>query len=49
MLHSNKISPNVRAAVIAQLAKGGFKLPSLQSFNLDKVGKTAPVLQAGNM
>ena len=49
MLNSSVVSPNVRAAIIAQLAKGGYKLPSLQTFNLENFGKIDSVLQAGNM
>ena len=49
MLHSTSISPDVRKAVIQQLKKGGYKLPALQSFNVESYGKVGHVLYAGNM
>lgn len=49
MLNSEIISPAVREAVVRQLKKGGYKLPSLQSFNVEAYGTVGPVLYAGNM
>lgn len=49
MLNSEFISPAVRKAVIQQLKKGGYKLPSLQSFNVETNGTVGHVLYAGNM
>jgi hypothetical protein len=49
MLHSNSISPEVKKAVVQQLKKGGYKLPSLQSFNVESYGNAGPVLYAGNI
>lgn len=49
MLNSETISPAVRSAVIQQLRKGGYKLPSLQSFNIESYGTVGHVLYAGNM
>ncbi len=49
MLYSEVISPVVRKAVIQQLKKGGYKLPSLQSFNVEAYGTVGHVLYAGNM
>jgi hypothetical protein len=49
MLNSEQVSPSVREAVIQQLKKGGYKLPSLQSFNIEAYGTVGHVLYAGNM
>ncbi len=49
MLNSEQVSPSVRKAVIQQLKKGGYKLPSLQSFNIEAYGTVGHVLYAGNM
>ncbi len=49
MLNSEQVSPSVRKAVIQQLKKGGYKLPSLQSFNIAAYGTVGHVLYAGNM
>jgi hypothetical protein len=49
MLNSETISPAVRKAVIQQLKKGGYKMPSLQSFNVETYGTVGHVLYAGNM
>lgn len=49
MLNSETISPAVRKAVIQQLKKGGYKMPSLQSFNVEAYGTVGHVLYAGNM
>lgn len=49
VLNSDVISPAVRKAVIQQLKKGGYKLPSLQSFNVEAYGPVGHVLYAGNM
>lgn len=49
MLNSELVSPAVRRAVLEQLKKGGYKLPSLQSFNVESYGNVGHVLYAGNM
>lgn len=49
MLNSEHVSPSVRKAVVQQLKKGGYKLPSLQSFNIEAYGTVGHVLYAGNM
>lgn len=49
MLHSEKISPQVRKAVIQQMQKGGYKAPSMMSFNVEAYGHVGHVLYAGNM
>ncbi len=49
MLNSEQVSPSVRKAVIQQLKKGGYRLPSLQSFNVEAYGTVGHVLYAGNM
>lgn len=49
MLNSNVVSPEVRKAVIQQLKKGGYKMPSMQSFNAEAYGYVGHVLYAGNM
>ena len=49
MLNSDNISPAVRKAVVQQLKKGGYKMPSLQSFNVEAYGTVGHVLYAGNM
>lgn len=49
MLYSETISPAVRQAVLQQLKKGGYKMPSLQSFNVESFGTVGHVIYAGNM
>jgi hypothetical protein len=49
MLNSESISPAVRQAVLQQLKKGGYKLPALQSFNIENYGNVGHVVYAGNM
>ena len=49
MLNSDVFSPETRKAVLQQLKKGGYKLPSLQSFNVETYGTVGHVLYAGNM
>lgn len=49
MLQSEKISPAVRQAVIEQMRKGGYKLPSLEVFNVEPFGNVGHVIYAGNM
>ena len=49
MLNSEVFSPETRKAVVQQLKKGGYKLPSLQSFNVETHGTVGHVLYAGNM
>ncbi len=38
----------VQKAVLAQVAKGGYQLPSLSSLKLESVGKSGPLAFAGN-
>lgn len=49
MLQSDIVSPAVRQAVLEQLKKGGYKLPSLKSFNVEPYGNVGHVIYAGNM
>ena len=49
MLDSEIVSPAVRQAVIEQLRKGGYKLPSLKAFNIEPFGNVGHVIYAGNM
>lgn len=49
MLKSEVTSISVRKAVIQQIKKGDYKLPSLQSFNVEAYGNVGHVLYAGNM
>ena len=49
MLKSEVFSPDTRKAVVQQMKKGGYKLPSLQSFNVETYGTVGHVLYAGNM
>jgi hypothetical protein len=49
MLYSETVSPAVRQAVLQQLKKGGYKMPSLQSFNVESFGTVGHVIYAGNM
>ena len=49
MLQKIDLSSSVKAAIAAQIAKGGYKLPSLQSFRIEEYGNVGAVLYAGNM
>lgn len=49
MLQKIDLPTSVKAAIAAQIAKGGYKLPALQSFSIEDYGNTGPVLYAGNM
>jgi hypothetical protein len=49
MLHSDVVSTEVRNAVIKQLKKGGYKLPAVQSFDVETYRNVGHVLYAGNM
>lgn len=42
-------SPATRAAVLAQIAKGGYQLPSVSSLKLESVGISGPITFAGNI
>lgn len=41
-------STAVQKAVLAQIAKGGYQLPSVSTIKLESVGKTGPLAFAGN-
>lgn len=49
MLHSEIVSPAVRQAVLEQLKKGSYKMPSAKSFNIEPFGNVGHVIYAGNM
>jgi sialic acid synthase SpsE len=49
MLYSQMVSPAVRQAVLEQMKKGGYKLPSLEAFNIESFGTVSHVIYAGNM
>jgi hypothetical protein len=38
----------VQKAVFAQIAKGGYQLPSIASLKLESVGECGPLAMAGN-
>lgn len=38
----------VQKAVLAQVSKGGYQLPSMTRLNLESVGKSGPLAMAGN-
>lgn len=42
-------STTVQKAVLAQVAKGGYQLPSMSSLKLESVGKSGPIAFAGNL
>ena len=47
MLHTST-TPAIRSAVLAQIAKAGYQLPSVSSLKLESVGKSGPLAFAGN-
>lgn len=47
MLHSS-CNPEVQKAVLAQIAKAGYQLPSLSTLKLESVGRSGPLAFAGN-
>lgn len=49
MLQNIDLPANVKAAIAAQIAKGGYKLPALQTFRIEEYGRGGAVLYAGNM
>ena len=49
MLYSQVVSPTVRQAVLEQIKKGGYKMPSLKGFNIESFGTVGHVIYAGNM
>ena len=49
MLQKIDLPPSVKAAIAAQIAKGGYKLPAMQSFRIEEYGRVGAVLYAGNM
>jgi DNA-binding LacI/PurR family transcriptional regulator len=49
MLYSQMVSPAVRQAVLEQMKKGGYKMPSLKAFNIESFGSVSHVIYAGNM
>ncbi len=49
MLNTDSISAEVRKSVIQQIKKSGYKLPSLQTFNVEAYSNIVHVLHAGNM
>ncbi len=49
MLQNIELPSSVKVAIAAQIAKGGYKLPALQSFRREEYGNVGAVLYAGNM
>jgi hypothetical protein len=49
MFEKIDLPTSLRAAVAAQIAKGGYKLPAMRSFSIEDYGTTGAALYAGNM
>ena len=48
MLNTVAVSEPVRSAVLAQIAKSSYKVPSVTTFRVEDLGKAGPLALAGN-